>query len=112
MIILCSVEDPGCLSLVLISVHPRSRIQKQQQKRGMKKFCCPIFFCGQKYKKIVNYLIFELVKKTMWATSQRIIEFLPKKLSFSSQKYRFGIKDLEKTYSGSRIRLSNTDFFL
>jgi hypothetical protein len=67
-------------------------------------------FCGQKYKKIENYLIFELVKKTMWATSQRIIEFLPKKLSLSSQKYRFGIQDLEKTYSGSRIRFSNTDF--
>jgi hypothetical protein len=29
---------------------------------------------------------------------------LPKKLSPSSQKYGFGIRDLEKTYSGSRIQ--------
>jgi hypothetical protein len=29
--------------------------------------------------------------------------FLPKKLSLSSQKYRCGIRDPEKTYPGSRI---------
>jgi hypothetical protein len=30
--------------------------------------------------------------------------FLPQKLSLSSQKYGFGIRDLEKTYPGSRIQ--------
>jgi hypothetical protein len=33
----CSVADPGCLSPILIFTHPGSRIQKQQQKRGVKK---------------------------------------------------------------------------
>jgi hypothetical protein len=31
------------------------------------------------------------------------LKFLPKKLSPSHQKYGFGIRDPEKTYSGSRI---------
>jgi hypothetical protein len=47
-----------------------SRIQKQQQKRGVKKF-------GPIFKEIKNCL--------------------PKKLSLSSQKYGFGIRDPEKT---------------
>jgi hypothetical protein len=33
-----SVSDPGYLSRILIFTHPGSRIQKQQQKRGEKKF--------------------------------------------------------------------------
>ncbi len=31
-----SVTDPGCLSRILIFTHPGSRIQKQEQKRGVK----------------------------------------------------------------------------
>jgi hypothetical protein len=55
-----SVADPGCLSRILIFVHPSSqisvagsRIQKQQQKRGGKNFY--YLFCCHKYHKIVNY---------------------------------------------------------
>jgi hypothetical protein len=44
------------------------------------------------------------VKKKMWANSQRIIELSTQKLSLSSQKYGFGIRDQEKIYSGSRIQ--------
>jgi hypothetical protein len=36
--------------------------------------------------------------------SKEFKNFLPKKLSPSSQKYGFGIRDPEKTYSGSRIQ--------
>jgi hypothetical protein len=39
-----------------------SRIQKQQHKRGVKKICCHIFFCSQKFHKIENYFIFEMLK--------------------------------------------------
>ncbi len=42
---------------------------------------------------MTNYFIFEMLKKKIWATFQRIIELLPKKLSLSSQKYGFGIRD-------------------
>jgi hypothetical protein len=55
-----SVADPGCLpgSRILIFTHsgsrisdPGSRIQKQQQKRGVKKISCQTFFCSHKFKK-------------------------------------------------------------
>ncbi len=35
-----------------------------------------------------------MLKKKIWANFQRITELLPKKLSLSSQKYWFGIRDL------------------
>jgi hypothetical protein len=34
-----------------------------------------------------------MLKEKIWANFQRIIELLPKKLSLSSQKYGFGIRD-------------------
>jgi hypothetical protein len=42
---------------------PGSRIQKQQQKREVKKNICHTFLCSHKFHKIVNY----------WANFQRII---------------------------------------
>ncbi len=98
-----------------------SRIQKQQQKRGVKKICCHTFFCSHKFPKIENYFIFEMVKNKMWANYQRIIELFTQKLSLSSQKYGFGIRDPEKKPipdpgsrgqkgTGSRIRIRNTGF--
>ncbi len=53
------------------------------------------FFCSLKYHKILNHFIFELLKEKIWANLQRIIELFTKKLSISSQKYRFGIWDPE-----------------
>jgi hypothetical protein len=86
---------------------------KTATKERGEKNCCPTFFCSHKYHKIENLFIFELVKKNIWGNLQRIIElftqklsFYPKKLSLSSQKYSFGFRDQEKTYSGSRIQRS------
>jgi hypothetical protein len=39
--------------------------------------------------------MFEMLKKKIWLSFQRIIDFLPKILSLSSKKYGFGIRDLE-----------------
>ncbi len=60
-----------------------------------------------------------MLKKKIWPSFQRIIDFLLKNLSLSSKKYGFGIQDLEYTYSGSgsrgqkgtgsRIRIRNTE---
>jgi len=45
-----------------------SRLQKQQQKRGMKeKFCCHTFLFSHKFHKIENYFSFEVLKKKIWA---------------------------------------------
>ncbi len=76
----------------------------------MKKF--HTFLCSHKFHKIEDYFSFEVLKKKIWANFQRIIELFTKKdLSVSSQKYGFGIRDprsgirdLEKTYSGSWIQ--------
>jgi hypothetical protein len=70
-----------------------SRIHKQEQKRGVKKVSCHTFFCIQKFHKIVNYFIFEMLKKKNLASFQRIIELFFQKLSLSSQKYGDGIRD-------------------
>ncbi len=73
--------------------------QKQQQKRGVKKNFCHTFLCSHKFHKIENYFSFEVLKKKIWANFQRIIElFTLKNMALGS-----GIRDPEKTYSGSRI---------
>jgi hypothetical protein len=61
------------------------------------------FFCSHKFQKIVNYFIFEMQKKKIWANFSRFIELFTQKLSLSSQTYRFGIWDPEsgKTHPGS-----------
>jgi hypothetical protein len=43
-----------------------------------------------------------LKKKKIGPIFKELLKFLPKKFSLSSQKYGFGIRDPEKTYSGSR----------
>jgi hypothetical protein len=45
-----------------------------------------------------------MLKKTNWAILKELQNFLTKKLSLSSQKYGFEIRDPRKTYSGSRIQ--------
>ncbi len=51
-----------------------SRIQKQQQKRGVKKNCCRTFFVAKKFHKTEHYFIFEMLEKKFGANFQRIIE--------------------------------------
>jgi hypothetical protein len=70
---------PG--SRILIFTHsgsrisdPGSRIQKQQQKTGVKKIGCPTFLFSHKFHKILHYFSFEVLKKKIWANFQRIIE--------------------------------------
>jgi hypothetical protein len=43
-------------------------------------------FRSNKFHKIGNYFIFELLKNKIWANFQRIIELFIQKLSLSSQK--------------------------
>jgi hypothetical protein len=58
---------------------PGSRIQKPQQKRGVKKICWHTFFCSHKFNKIENYLSFKMLKKKIWANfSKNCITFYSK----------------------------------
>jgi hypothetical protein len=70
----------------------------------VKKFVVKPFFVATKFTKLVNKIR---------ANFQKVLDFLCKKLSLSSQKYGFGIRDprsgiRKKTYSGSRIRVQGS----
>jgi hypothetical protein len=70
---------PG--SRILIFTHPGSRIQKQQQKRGVKKkFVVITFYVATNFTKLQIILVFEVLKKKMWANFQRIIELFTQKI--------------------------------
>ncbi len=74
------IPDPG--SWFLPIPDPGSRIQKQQQKRGVKKKLVVItfFLCSHKFHKIANYFSFEVLNKKIWANFQRIIELFTQKI--------------------------------
>jgi hypothetical protein len=78
------IPDPGCLSRIPDpDFYPSriqdlgSRIQNQEQKRGVNKNLLYLF-CGHKFHKMVNYFIFEMLKKKI-ANFQRIIELFTQK---------------------------------
>ncbi len=113
---------PG--SRILIFTHPGSRIQKQQQKRGVKKICCHTFSCNHKFHKIENNFSFEVPNKKIWANFQRIIELFTQKIVTKlskiwvwdpgSGKNLFRIPDpgVKKAPDpGSQIRIRNTGFY-
>ncbi len=118
------IPDPDFYpSRILIFTHPGSRIQKQQQKRGVKKNICQTFFWSHKFHKIVNFFTFEMLQNKIWANFQRIIElFTPKIVTKLSKIWiwdrgsRIRKKPIPDPGSrgqkgtGSRIRISNTEF--
>jgi hypothetical protein len=70
-----------------------------------------ILFCSHKFHKTESYIIFEMLKKKIWANFQRILEVFTQKIFTKLSKIwvrdpdpRSGIRDPEKTYSGSRIQ--------
>jgi hypothetical protein len=74
-----SVADPECLSRIpdpdfypsriLIFTHPGSRIPdpKTATKEMGEKNQLSYLFCSHKFNKIINYFIFEMLKKKIWA---------------------------------------------
>jgi hypothetical protein len=100
------IRDVYPRSRILIYIYPRSRISdpKQQQKRRGKIFFILPFFVACKYRQIEPYFIFEMVKRQFWAKLQRFIEFFTQKIVIKLSKIWYGIRDPEKTYSGSQNR--------
>jgi hypothetical protein len=84
--VLSSVADPGCLSRIPDPDFYPSRIQKQQQKRRVKKICCRTFLCSYKFHIIENYLFLKCGGKKMWANFQRIIELFTQKIAIKLSK--------------------------
>jgi hypothetical protein len=58
-----SAADPGCLSRILIFTHPGSRIQKQQQKRGVKKLIVIPIFVATNLTKLIIFVFLNCGRK-------------------------------------------------
>jgi hypothetical protein len=109
------IRDVYSGSRILIFTHPGSRIQKQQQKRGVKKISWHTFFYSHKFNNIVNYFISEMLNKKIWANFQKIVTKLSKIWVWDPGSE---IRDPEKPSpdpgsrgqkgTGSRIRIRNT----
>ncbi len=108
---------PG--SRILIFTHPGSRIQKQQERRGVRNFFFCTFLCSHKFHKIENYFSFEVLKKEIWANFQRIIELFTQKIVTKPLKNMCVGSGIRKKPipdpgsrgqkgTGSRIRIRNT----
>jgi hypothetical protein len=103
------IPDPG--SRFLPIPDPGSRIpdpKTAMKDFGEKKFVVIPFFGVINFTK-VNYFIFEMLKKKIWANFQKIIELCTQKIVCKLSKIwvwdpGFEIRDPEKTYSGSRIQ--------
>jgi hypothetical protein len=131
-----SVADPACLSRIPDPdfypsriPDPGSRIQKQQQKREVKKISCHTFLCSHKFHKIVNYFSFEVLKKKIWTKfSKNYRTFYQKNCqkALKNMVLGSGIRDPRSGIRkkpipdpgfrgqkapdpGSRIRIRNTD---
>jgi hypothetical protein len=111
-------SDPG--PRILIFTHPGSRIQKQQQKRGVKKIVIITFYVATNFTKLQIILV---LKKKIFANFQRIIELFTQRIVNKLSKIwvwdpRSGIrKNLFRSPDpwvkkapdpGSRIRIRNT----
>jgi hypothetical protein len=99
------VFQPGCLSLILIFVHPGSRIwdpKTATKERVEKKFVVLPFLCHKNHK-IENYINFELVEIKIWALKNRGLGSGIRKKPIPDPGSR-GQKG-----TGSWIRIRNTD---
>jgi hypothetical protein len=118
-ILILPIPDPGSRI-----PDPGSRIQKQLQKRGVKKnFFIKHFFVATNFTKCKIILFLNCSRKKFGPNFKELRNFLPKKLSQSFQKYEFGIRDPRSGIrnkpipdpgsrgqkgTGSRIRIRNT----
>jgi hypothetical protein len=87
--------------------------KNSNKREGWNKISCHAFFCSHKFHKIVNYFIFGMLKKKIWANFQRMIELFNQKIVTKLSKIWVwdpgsGFRDPVKTFSGSRIRIRNT----
>ena len=114
---------PG--SRILIFTHPGSRILDPKTVGEVKKICYHTFFVVTNFNKIEYYVIFEMVKKKIWANFQRIVEVFAQKIfNMLSNIWiwdpRSGIRKKPipdpgsrgQKGTGSRIRIRNTAFWM
>ncbi len=113
------IPDPGSWFLPIPDPGSRipnlgSRISDPKtvtKERGEKKFVIILYFVFTNFTKLNIMLFLKCQRKKFEPIFKELLKFLPKKFSICSQIYGFGIRDPrsgirdpEKTYSGSRIQ--------
>jgi hypothetical protein len=93
------LQKKQCCGSRMFIPDPGSRIQKQLQRRGAKNFFVKHYFVATNFTKCKIILFLNCSRKKFGPNFIELWNFLPKKLSISSQKYDFGIRD-----PGSEIR--------
>jgi hypothetical protein len=102
-----SVAGPGCLSRILIFIHPGSNKLTTATKEKDGGNLLSYLFCSHQYQKIVNYFSFEQLQNFFGPMHKGLYYFLPKELLQKNSKIRVwdpgtGIRDPDKTYPGCR----------
>ncbi len=89
------IRDVYLRSGILIITHPGSRIQKQRQKRGVKKKLLSYLFCSHKFHKIEKCFILTCLRKKFGQFSKNYRTFYPKicHLAFKNMGLGSGIRD-------------------
>jgi hypothetical protein len=77
------------------------------KERDEKKFIVKPFLVATNFTEL-KIILFLNAEEKIWASFQRIIELFTQKLSLSSKRYGVRIRDPEKTYSRSRIRVQGS----
>jgi hypothetical protein len=74
------IPDPDFLPILDPGYRIRDPGSKNLNKRrGEKKICCHTFFCSHKFYINEDYFIFEMLKKKIWPSFQRIIKLYTQK---------------------------------
>jgi hypothetical protein len=97
-----------------ILIYP-SRIPDPGSKNSNNKDLLSYLFCSYKFHKIENYFIFEMLKKRIWASFQRIIELYTQKFVTKFSKiwvWDPGSGSRGQKGTGSRIRIRNTEIIV
>ncbi len=89
--------------------------KNSNKREGWKNFVVIPCFGATKFTKLNIILFLNCWRKEFGPIFKELLKSLPKKLSLSSQKYGFGIRDpgsRGQKGTGSRIRIRNIDFFI
>jgi hypothetical protein len=120
------IQDPDFYPSGITDLASRfPKLKSATKERAEKKIKFSYLFCRHKFHKIESYFIFEMLKKEIWASFQRIAEvFTQKSVTKLSKiwvwdpgveiqdpgsgKNLFRILDPGSKSTGSRIRIRNT----
>ncbi len=103
------IPDPGSWFLPI----PDPGSKNSNKREGWKKICSHTFFVATNFTKLKIILVLKCRRKNLgeFSKNYRTFYFLPKKLSLSSQKYGFGIRDPRSGIRDPRSGIRDKNLF-